>query len=354
MSRTIDLRSDTVSMPTAEMREAMANAEVGDDCYREDPSINRLEAMAAEITGKEAALFVTSGTQGNLVCLVAQCRNGDEFIVADESHIVTTEAGDFACVAGASPRIAPSDQGILTADSIRSVLRRSYDAFSPTRLICLENTNNRGGGAVYPLETLAGIRELADELDINVHMDGARVFNAAAALQVPVSEVVQYVDSVTFCLSKALSAPVGSIVCGTREFIETARRFRRMLGGGLRQSGVLAAAGIVALETIPQKLPQDHANARRLGEGLGSIPGITTDPEPTTNMVYIDIDPSIGTAAQLAEELAARDVKCGAVSDDRIRFVTYHQITSEYVETAIAVAQEAVAALADLRAPVRA
>ncbi|MDE2841233.1 MAG: beta-eliminating lyase-related protein [Chloroflexota bacterium] len=354
MSRTIDLRSDTVSMPTAEMREAMANAEVGDDCYREDPSINRLEAMAAEITGKEAALFVTSGTQGNLVCLVAQCRNGDEFIVADESHIVTTEAGDFACVAGASPRIAPSDQGILTADSIRSVLRRSYDAFSPTRLICLENTNNRGGGAVYPLETLAGIRELADELDINVHMDGARVFNAAAALQVPVSEVVQYVDSVTFCLSKALSAPVGSIVCGTREFIETARRFRRMLGGGLRQSGVLAAAGIVALETIPQKLPQDHANARRLGEGLGSIPGITTDPEPTTNMVYIDIDPSIGTAAQLAEELAARDVKCGAVSDDRIRFVTYHQITSEDVETAIAVAQEAVAALADLRAPVRA
>lgn len=352
MSKIIDLRSDTVSMPTAEMREAMANAEVGDDCYREDPSINRLEAMAAEITGKEAALFVTSGTQGNLVCLVTQCRNGDEFIVADESHIVTTEAGDFSCVAGASPRIAPSEQGILTADSIRSVLRRSYDAFSPTRLICLENTNNRGGGAVYPLDTLADIRELADELDINVHMDGARVFNAAAALNVPVSEVVQYVDSVTFCLSKALSAPVGSIICGTREFIETARRFRRMLGGGLRQSGVLAAAGIVALETIPQKLPQDHANARRLGEGLGAIPGITTDPEPTTNMVYIDIDPSVGTAARLADELATRGVKCGAVSDDRIRLVTYHQITSEDIEMTISVAQEAVAAMTSVPAGV--
>ena len=351
MSRTIDLRSDTVSMPTAEMREAMANAEVGDDCYREDPSINRLEAMAAEITGKEAALFVTSGTQGNLVCLVTQCRNGDEFIVADEAHIVTTEAGDFSCVAGASPRIAPSEQGILTADSIRSVLRRSYDAFSPTTLICLENTNNRGGGAVYPLDTLAGIRELADELDINVHMDGARVFNAAAALRVPVSEVVQYVDSVTFCLSKALSAPVGSIVCGTKEFIETARRFRRMLGGGLRQSGVLAAAGIVALETIPQKLPQDHANAQRLGEGLGAIPGISADPVET-NMVYIDVDPSVGEAQQLVDELAARSVKCSAVSADRIRLVTYHQITSDDIEAAIASARESVAALASVPAGV--
>ena len=352
MSRTIDLRSDTVSMPTPEMREAMQNAEVGDDCYREDPSVNRLEAMAAEITGKEAALMVTSGTQGNLVCLLAQCRNGDEFIVADEAHIITTESGDFACVAGASPRIAPSDRGLLTADDIRSVLRRSYDAFSPTRLICLENTNNRGGGAVFPLSTLAGIRDLADELDINVHMDGARVFNAAAALNVPVAEVVQYVDSVTFCLSKALSAPVGSIICGTREFIETARRFRRMLGGGLRQSGVLAAAGIVALETIPQKLPQDHANARRLGEGLGAIPGISAD-AVETNMVYIDIDPTVGTAPQLVEDLAARGVKCGAVSDDRIRLVTYHQITSEDVEAAISAAQAAVDAMTKVQTPVQ-
>ena len=351
MAKVIDLRSDTVSMPTAAMREAMANAEVGDDCYGEDPSVNRLEAMAAEITGKEAALMVTSGTQGNLVCLLAQCRNGDEFIVADEAHIITTESGDFACVAGASPRIAPSERGILTAEDIRSVLRRSYDAFSPTRLICLENTNNRGGGAVYPLSTLAGIRDLADELDINVHMDGARVFNAAAALGVPVSEVVQYVDSVTFCLSKALSAPVGSIICGTRDFIKTARRFRRMLGGGLRQSGVLAAAGIVALETIPQKLPQDHANARRLGEGLGVIPGISAD-AVDTNMVYIDVDPSVGEAQQLVDELSARSVKCSAVSDDRIRLVTYHQITAEDIETAIAAAQEAVAALASVPAGV--
>ena len=351
MSRTIDLRSDTVSMPTAEMREAMANAEVGDDCYREDPSVNRLEAMAAEITGKEAALMVTSGTQGNLVCLLVHCRNGDEFIAADEAHIVTTEAGDFSCVAGASPRIAPSDRGILTAESIRSVLRRSYDAFPPTRLICLENTNNRGGGAVYPLETLAGIRDLADELNINVHMDGARVFNAAAALGVPVADVVQYVDSVTFCLSKALSAPVGSIICGSKEFIETARRFRRMLGGGLRQSGVLAAAGIVALETIPQRLPQDHANAQRLGEGLGEIPGIAADPVDT-NMVYIDVDPTVGTAPQLVAELAERGVKCGAVSDDRIRLVTYHQITSDDVEAAIAAARESVAAMASVPAGV--
>lgn len=350
MSRTIDLRSDTVSMPTAAMREAMATADVGDDCYREDPSVNRLEAMAAEITGKEAALLVTSGTQGNLVCLLTHCRNGDEFIVADEAHIVTTEAGDFACVAGASPRIAPSERGILTADDIRSVLRRPYDAFSPTRLICLENTNNRGGGAVFPLSTLAGIRDLADELDINVHMDGARVFNAAAALGVPVSEVVQYVDSVTFCLSKALSAPVGSIICGTREYIETARRFRRMLGGGLRQSGVLAAAGIVALETIPQKLPQDHANARRLGEGLGAIDGIAAD-DVETNMVYIDVDPAVGAAQQLVDGLAERGVKCSAVSDDRIRLVTYHQITAEDIESAIDAAQDAVAALTHARAP---
>ena len=354
MPKVIDLRSDTVSMPTAEMREAMANAEVGDDCYREDPSINRLEAMAAEITGKEAALYVTSGTQGNLVCLLTHCRNGDEFVVADEAHIITTESGDFAAVAGTSPRIAPSERGILTAESIRSVLRRPYDAFSPTRLICLENTNNRGGGAVYPLSTLAGLRDLADELGIAIHMDGARVFNAAAALEVPVSEVTQYVDSVTFCLSKALSAPVGSIVCGDREFIETARRFRRMLGGGLRQSGVLAAAGIVALEKIPQKLPQDHANARRLGEGLGGISGITADPQPTTNMVYIDIDPSVGTAPQLSDELAARGVKCGAVSDNRIRLVTYHQITAEDIETTIEAAQDAVRAMTSVPAAAQA
>ncbi len=349
MPKVIDLRSDTVSMPTAEMREAMRNAEVGDDCYREDPSVNRLEAMAAEITGKEAALMVTSGTQGNLVCLLTHCRNGDEFVVADEAHIITTESGDFACVAGASPRIAPSERGILTADNIRSVLRRSYDAFSPTRLICLENTNNRGGGAIYPLATLAGIRELADEQGISVHMDGARVFNAAAGLGVPVSEVVQYVDSVTFCLSKALSAPVGSIICGTAEYIETARRFRRMLGGGLRQSGVLAAAGIVALETIPQKLPQDHANARRLGEGLGEIDGISAD-SVETNMIYIDIDPSLGEAQQLVDELAARSVKCSAVSADRIRLVTYHQVTAEDIESAIEAARDAVKAMTNVPA----
>lgn len=352
MSRVIDLRSDTVSMPTAEMREAMAKADVGDDCYREDPSVNKLEAMAAEVTGKEAALLVTSGTQGNLVSLLTHCRNGDEFIVAEDSHIVTTEAGDFACVAGASPQVAPSERGILTAESIRSVLRRSYDAFSPTRMISLENTNNRGGGAIYPLATLAGIRDLADELGIGVHMDGARVFNAAAGLGVPVADVVQYVDSVTFCLSKALSAPVGSIICADKSFIETARRFRRMLGGGLRQSGVLAAAGIVALETIPQKLPQDHANARRLGEGLGAIPGISVDPEPVTNMVYIDIEPSVGAAPRLVEELAARGVKCGAVSDNRIRLVTYHQITADDIETAIGAANDAVASLASVPAAV--
>ncbi len=349
MPKVIDLRSDTVSMPTAEMREAMRSAEVGDDCYREDPSVNRLEAMAAEVTGKESALMVTSGTQGNLVCLLTHCRNGDEFVVADEAHIVTTEAGDFSAVAGTSPRIAPSDRGILTAESIRSVLRRPYDAFSPTRLICLENTNNRGGGAVYPLSTLAGLRDLADELDVAIHMDGARVFNAAAALAVPVSEIVQYVDSVTFCLSKALSAPVGSIVCGDSAFIETARRFRRMLGGGLRQSGVLAAAGIVALQTIPQKLPQDHANARRLGEGLGAIPGISAD-HVETNMVYIDLDASAGTAPQLASELAARGVKCGAVSDNRIRLVTYHQITAEDIETTIEAAQDSVRAMTSVPA----
>jgi threonine aldolase len=340
-------------MPTAEMREAMANAEVGDDCYGEDPSVNRLEEMAAEITGKEKALLVTSGTQGNLVSLLTHCRNGDEFIIAEDSHIVTTEAGDFAAVAGASPQIAPSERGILTPDSIRSVMRRSYDAFSPTTLISLENTNNRGGGAVYPLATLAGIRDLADELGIGVHMDGARVFNAAAALQVPVSEVVQYVDSVTFCLSKALSAPVGSIICASEEFIGTARRFRRMLGGGLRQSGVFASAGIVALETIPQKLPQDHANAQRLAEGLGQIPGIDADPVET-NMVYIDIDSSVGTAPELVEALAARGVKCGAVYSDRIRLVTYHQITTEDVETAIDAARDAVAEMTNVPAGVQA
>ncbi len=352
MSRTIDLRSDTVSMPTAAMREAMASAPVGDDCYGEDPSVNRLEEMAAEFTGKEAAVMVTSGTQGNIVSLLTHCRNGDEFIVAEDSHTVSTEAGNYAVVGGLSPRVAPAERGILTADSIRSVLRRPYSAFPPTRLISLENTNNRGGGSVYPLETLAGIRDLADELGIGVHMDGARVFNAAAALDVPVAHVTQYVDSVTFCLSKGLSAPVGSIVCADGDFIETARRFRRMLGGGLRQSGVFASAGIIALETIPQKLAQDHANARRLGEGLGAIPGISADPV-YTNMVYIDVDPSLGTAAELADELAARDVKCGAVNDSRIRLVTYHQISADDIETAIAAATAAAATLADARTPVQ-
>ena len=271
--RMVDLRSDTVTTPTPEMRRAMAEAEVGDDVFMEDPTVLRLEALAAERLGKEAALFVTSGTQGNQVSLMAHTQRGDEIILDENCHIFNYEVAALAVLSAVQARTLRGRHGILDPADVRDAIRPPNIHYPRNSLICLETTHNRGGGAVYPLETLQEIRRIATEHGLAVHLDGARLFNACVAMGVPAKEVAAQADSVTFCLSKGLGAPVGSVVTGSREFIDKARRARKMLGGGMRQAGVIAAAGIVALETMVERLREDHENARSAGRGTGPTSG---------------------------------------------------------------------------------
>src|SRR5581483_5015121 len=279
MTRFIDLRSDTVTQPTAAMREAMARAEVGDDGYGEDPTVNRLEELAAEKLGKEAGLFVSSGTMGNLVSLMAHCGRGDEVIVGSSAHIVTSEQGGASALGGMSLMQVPVQKdGTLALEDLKNAIR-SKSLMSPrTRLIAVENTQLRANGAPLVPTYLQQVRALADKHGLKVHTDGARIFNAAVALKVDVKELARDSDSVTFCLSKGLAAPVGSMVVGSREFIGEARRMRQVCGGAMRQAGVIAAAGIVALETMVERLAEDHANARYFAECLADVPGIELDP----------------------------------------------------------------------------
>ena len=338
----IDLRSDTVSRPTTAMREAMAKAEVGDDGYGEDPTTIRLEEMAAKLTGHAAALFVSSGTQGNLVALLAHCRSGDEFLVAESSHCLIGEVGAYAAVAGALPRIAPSQRGILQATGIRDLADPAGSVGSPpTRLVWLENSHNHGGGTVYPLQQLREIRQLAREKGLVIHMDGARVFNAATALGVSMRQIAKQVDSITFCLSKGLGAPMGSLLCGTASFIDKSRRFRRMLGGGLRQSGVVAAAGIVALETTVPKLATDHANAQLLARGLSTIPGILVEPVET-NMVFFRVASELEPIHELVRKLAVEGVLVGVFDQEVVRMVTYHQIRRSDIQASLEIVRRVV------------
>lgn len=332
MNKTINLMSDTTTLPTDEMRKAMFEAEVGDDVSNADPTIHKLQALAANITGKEAALFMPSGTMGNLTALMSHCHAGEEVIVEENSHIVLYEGGGIARVAGLMPKIIKGEAGIMSPNQIKDAFRDENIHFPKTKLICLENTHNAGGGTVYPLEYLKEIREIADEKNVKVHMDGARVFNAASYLNIDVKEIVQYVDSVMFCLSKGLSAPVGSMLCGTKEFIHEALRVRKLLGGGLRQSGVLAAAGIVSLEKMTDRLAVDHENARILAEGLNKNPHISVNMDNVkTNIVFFDVTGSVG-ACELADRLNKEfNILCDRKNAVRIRMVTNRHIEKDDV-----------------------
>jgi threonine aldolase len=330
MSYQIDLRSDTVTKPTEEMRYAMANAEVGDDVYGEDPTVNRLEKIAAEMVGKEAALFVPSGTMGNQIAIMAHTKRGDEVILESEAHIYYYEVGGIAVLSGAHPRQVPGKNGILEAEDIAKELRVKNIHFPETRLICLENTHNRGGGTITPINNMKGIKDLADSKGIFVHLDGARVFNAAVALGVDVKEITAHVDTVMFCLSKGLCAPVGSMVAGPKDWIEKAKKWRKMLGGGMRQSGILAAAGIISLTKMVERLAEDHQNAKILANGLAKIEGIVIDLETVqTNIVAFDIAGTKLTVPEFLGHIKESGILAGAVDQTRIRMVTHHGISSD-------------------------
>jgi threonine aldolase len=335
--KTIDLRSDTVTLPTPAMREAMYRAQVGDDVYGEDPTVNRLEAMAAEQMGKEAGLFVVSGTMGNLVALLTHCQRGDEVVLGDQSHSFVYEAGGSAALGGIHPRPLPNQpDGTLDPAQVEAAIRSENVHFPRTRLICLENTHNRCGGTVLSPDYMARIGALVRRYGLALHLDGARVFNAAIALDVDVEELTRDADSVMFCLSKGLSAPVGSVLCGSETFIREARRARKIVGGGMRQAGIIAAAGVVALEQMVDRLAEDHANAHRLAEGLAEIPGLAIDPEKVqTDIVIFELTAQDMTPAELVAGLRAEGVLLLAIEGRRLRAVTHYGIEAEDIETAL-------------------
>ena len=331
--RIIDLRSDTVTHPTPAMREAMAQAVVGDDVFGEDPTVQRLEAMAAELMGKEAAVFVASGTMGNLTCLLAHCQRGDEAIVGSEAHVLHYEVGGAAGLGGIQLRPVPNDaRGLLDIEAIEATIRGQNIHFPLTALVCLENTHNRCGGGVITPEETAEVVELARRYGTAVHLDGARIFNAAVALGVPAAQLAAEVDSVTFCLSKGLAAPVGSLVCGSADFVARARKARKMLGGGMRQVGVIAAAGIVALETMIERLAEDHEHARLLAQGLAQVPGVRIDATSVqTNIVVLNLD----DGAAFQRRLQELGVLTTAFGPSRVRMVTHYGIMRQDIEEAL-------------------
>ena len=332
----IDLRSDTVTQPTPAMREAMYRAEVGDDVFGEDPTVNRLEEMAAGRLGKEAALFVASGTMGNLVALLTHCGRGDEVIVGNRSHTYLFEQGGMAALGGITPWPIPNQpDGTLRLEDVEGAIRGDNVHFPRTQLVCLENTHNVCNGAPLTVEYMAQVARLAHFRGLRVHLDGARVFNAAAALGVDVRDVVREVDSVTFCLSKGLCAPVGSLLCGSADFIVEARRARKVLGGGMRQAGVLAAAGVVALEQMADRLGEDHLRARRLAEGLAEIPGVAVAPTMSNILYFWLTDEMSKTQEEVVETLAEQGVRLLGRIDGRFRAVTHYWISDEDVETTI-------------------
>ena len=334
----IDLRSDTVTHPTEEMRAAMACAEVGDDVLREDPTVNRLQEMAAERMGKEAGLLVTSGTMGNLAAVLAHCGRGDEAILGNLAHTFLFEAGGIAALGGVHPYVLPNQpDGTLVLEDIRAAVRGEDVHHPVTRLIVLENTHNRCGGTVISPDYMRAVGDLARSRGLQLHVDGARIFNAAAALNLPVVDLVREADSVTFCLSKGLCAPVGSVLCGSKPFIEKARRIRKQLGGGMRQAGILAAAGIVALEKMTARLVEDHARAQRLAQGLAKMPGLVLDTlNPATNMVFVSLAGEVPfTASEAIERLKKLGVRVGASGERRFRLVTHFGIDDEGIEIAL-------------------
>jgi len=345
--KTIDLRSDTVTLPSPEMREAIYRAELGDDVFGEDPTVNRLEQMAAERVGKEAALLVVSGTMGNAVSILTHCGRGSEVILGDLCHSFIYEAGGTAALGGIHPRTVPNQpDGTLRLQDIEAAIRSDNVHFPRTRLICLENTHNRCYGAALTPEYMIQVGGLARRRGLALHLDGARIFNAAVALGVGVRELTRDADSVSFCLSKGLAAPVGSLLCGSKEFIAEARRTRKLLGGGMRQAGIIAAAGIVALTQMVDRLQEDHDNARRLAVGIIGIEGLSIDPARVqTDIVYFDLLRDKPYAEELAREAARRGLRILSVGPNRLRAVTHYGITAGDIDQALSILAEALDSL---------
>ena len=340
----VDLRSDTVTRPSAEMRRAMAEAEVGDDVYGEDPTVNRLEQRAAEIFAKEAALFVPTGCMGNLISIKTWTHHGNEVICEERSHVNLYELASMSAIAGCMPRVVRGEDGLLTWNQIARAIRPKIYYDSQTALVCLENTHNMAGGSVYPTGQIEDICDHAHDAGLKVHLDGARIFNAAVALGDNVARMTRKVDSVMFCLSKGLGAPVGSMVLGERAFMEPARVYRKMFGGGMRQAGILAAAGLLALEESPARLRIDHENARRLAEGIGQIHGLGINVDKVkTNIVIFDCQRSGKTAVQLCDGLRQRGILALDSAPYCVRFVTHGDVDRAGVDRALQALQEVAA-----------
>lgn len=338
----IDLRSDTVTKPTPAMRQAMMEAEVGDDVYGEDPTVNRLEQRAAEIIGKEAALFVPTGTMGNTIAVKIHTEHGQEVICEARSHLLNYELAMLAWFSGCVARPISSEGGILTWEQIKREIRPPGPHWAPTGLIEIENTHNMAGGTTYPLRTIREICAGAHERGLKVHMDGARVFNASAATGVPVRDLVASVDTVMFCLSKGLGAPVGSLLAGPKEAIARGRLYRKRLGGGMRQAGVLAAAGLIALEETPKRLPEDHANAKFFAEGLAHIRGIQVDPSKVeTNIVVFNVAGTGLPAAEISTRLRLLGVLINGINESEMRAVTHYDVNRDGCEKALLAMAEA-------------
>ncbi len=334
-----DFRSDTVTVPTPAMRAAIAAAPVGDDVFGDDPSINALQAHVADLLGKEAALFVPSGTMANQVAIRTWTEPGDEIIAEATAHIFLYEGGGFAALSGVSLRQVPGVRGILDPEAVRQAVRPpgGLSHFPVSKLVCVENTANRGGGTVYPVAVLQALGAVAQEEGLKLHLDGARLFNAAVACGRPIAELAAPFDSISVCLSKGLGAPVGSVLVGSRPFIDRAHRFRKMFGGGMRQAGILAAAGLHALEHHVDRLADDHRRARRIGEELSAVKGVSVDlGSVQTNMVYVDVAGTGRDAAQWVALLDARGIASHATSPTSLRFVTHLQIGDDAVDAVLA------------------
>jgi threonine aldolase len=333
----IDLRSDTITVPTPAMRQAMASAEVGDDVFGDDPTVLKLEARVAELLGKEAALFTVSGTMANQLALRSHTESGDEILVDANAHIYYYETGGPAALAGVMCRCLPGVRGIFTAADVEAALRPADQHFPPTKLVCIENTHNRGGGSIWPLETIREVAEVSRRHGLRMHLDGARLWNASIATGIAEREYAAQFDSVSVCFSKGLGAPIGSALCGSRELIQRARRFRKMFGGGMRQAGIIAAGALHALEHHRARLAEDHANARTLAEGLSRLPGIELDPATVqTNLVFMRVRKL--PAAALAAALEKAGVRVLALGPETIRAVTNMTVTPEAIAEAIAIA----------------
>jgi threonine aldolase len=340
----IDFRSDTIAMPSPEMRRAMFEAPLGDDVFGDDPTANKLMDVAAERMGKEAATFVPSGTMGNLIGIAVNAARGEELIADADSHAFYYETAGAAAVCGVQIRPVPTEAGVMSPEQVVAAVRPRDDPHQPlTAAVTFEDTHNRHGGIVWPLEALRAASDAAHREGLRVHLDGARIFNAAVALGVPASEIAATADTVTFCLSKGLACPIGSIFCGSEEDVEEAKRWRKRLGGGMRQVGVLAAAGLVALEHMVDRLAEDHANARTLAEGLSELPGVTCDLRRVqSNLVYFDVESM--PAQAFLDECAKRGVVSEPTGPHTVRFVTHYGIDTEDIQSALKVCEEVLSA----------